>query len=220
MPKFHKAITTPVKGYKVFELKGKQLVCRGYKFGTKDKIVGSVHQNLDGNGNIEQPYLCSSGFHFCKKLVDCFRYYGMVPINLKGFVVCEVEGHKYITTDSGDKVATSELKITKILTKEEVAKLATYKEEKVGAISVKTYNRAIKKSFTFARNSSRKRSYYYVEVNGYFYTVPRVYAFEANKGAIVSVQITIEKTEIPTTQTHWTSYNTRRYSTRRVVKFL
>lgn len=214
----YRVVKTPVKGYKVFELKGNQLVCRGYKFGTKDKIVGSVHQNLDGNGSIEQPYLCSSGFHFCKKLKDCFRYYSMVPLNLKGFVICEVEGHKYITTDAGDKVATSELKITKILSKQEVADLANPVQEKTGIISDKTYDRIIKSKMVWGYN--RLQRYYYININGNHYPVPRMYAFKDNEGAVVSVKLTVEKTALPETEQYWCSYNTRRYRTKRTMEFL
>lgn len=164
----YKNIKNPVKGYKVFKLENGKLDCRGFKFGTKKEVVGKVFKNVR-NGCDIPPMLCNTGFHFCKKLNHCFNYYGNVPMDLKGYVICEVEGHRQITTDSGDKVATSELKITKILTTKEVKALMRPKNAKVGLISETTKEYSIFTHYSYWSN----RSEYRINIDGWHYVVPR-----------------------------------------------
>jgi len=210
----YKAIKKPVKGYKVFKLTNGKLDCRGFKFGTKDKVVGSVHENRPFGG-YRIPELCSTGFHFCKKLKNCFRYYSMVPVTLKGFVVCEVEGHKHITTNEGDKVAAGVLKITKILSVEEVAKMLEPKS-KAGIISEKTYSLKIKSDINW-RSGQRRRSYF-VDIQGRRMNVPREYAFKANEGAMIDMKVTITRIEQP--NRYYDEFNSRYYTHKKAFTFL
>ena len=50
-----------MKGYKVFN---HDWTCRGFQY-----EVGKTYEMDD------KPVICEKGFHFCKKLKDCFRYY-------------------------------------------------------------------------------------------------------------------------------------------------
>jgi len=56
-----------IEGYKVFN---NDWTCRDFKY-----EVGETYKH---GGEIKW---CESGFHFCKKLKDCFNYYEMVPWN-------------------------------------------------------------------------------------------------------------------------------------------
>lgn len=213
----YKSIKTPVKGYKVFKLNRGKLDCRGFKFGTKEKVVGSVHENLDRFGVYREPVLCDTGFHFCKQLKKCFKYYSMVPTTLKGFVVCEVEGHKHITANPGaDKVAAGVLKITKILSVEEVAKMLKPTKSKAGVVSERTYSLIIKSDVNW-RGRQRRRSYF-VDIQGRRFNIPRQYAFKANIGMIIDMKVTITNHEQP--NLYYDEYNTRYYTPRKTFTFL
>ena len=62
-----------MRGYKVFD---KNLQCRNFQF-----VVGETYVH---DGEVK---LCKSGFHFCLKATDCFKYYDFDAQNR----VCEVE---------------------------------------------------------------------------------------------------------------------------------
>lgn len=85
---------TKVKGYKVFNAdwtcRGKQYTCPGM---------------FEENGT---PVACQKGMHFCKKAVDCFRYYDFAPQNK----VAEVIAHGEVAED-GDKCCTNKLEIVR-----------------------------------------------------------------------------------------------------------
>ena len=72
-----------IKGYKVFN---PDWTCRGFQY-----EVGKTYEH---DGNIE---LCGSGFHFCKKASDCFKYYDFDSRNK----VAEVEA---IGLTEGDEI--------------------------------------------------------------------------------------------------------------------
>ena len=77
-----------MQGYKVFK---PDWTCRGFQY-----EVGKTytHEGIIG--------LCSSGFHFCKNLVNCFDYYDFNPNNKVAKVVAEgsiVEGKDKCVTD-------------------------------------------------------------------------------------------------------------------------
>lgn len=178
----HKSIKTPVKGYKVFRLKGKSLDCRGHKFGTVNSVLKKSHK-VDGI-----PRLCNNGFHFCEKLNDCFRYYGSVPFSMEGFVVCEVEAHDMITTDAGDKRATTHLKITKVLTPKEVKEKMGYKAEKPRVIKAEKHDLIIESR----KSSWNGRVSLGVIIPGYGRVkVPRSYHSIENIGCEVTVEHTV-----------------------------
>jgi len=91
-------------GYKVMDSK---MQCRGYQF-----TMNKVHET---DGNIKA---CVNGFHFCKKLVDCFRYYPFDPENR----VFEVEGMGDYDFEH-DKVCTRKVKVLRELSWFEVLSL-------------------------------------------------------------------------------------------------
>ena len=93
-----------IKGYKVFK---PDWTCRGFQY-----EVGKTYKH---EGNIE---MCGAGFHFCRKLSDCFNYYDFNSNNK----VAEVEaiGH---TETRDDKSVTDEIVICKELTWHEVLDL-------------------------------------------------------------------------------------------------
>ena len=85
-----------MKGFKVFN---PDWTCRDFKY-----EVGKTYKH---EGEIE---LCKSGFHFCEKLSDCFRFYELSTDNH----VAEIEAIGNIKTDSVKSV-TNEIKIVKEL---------------------------------------------------------------------------------------------------------
>ena len=95
--------STTIKGYKVFN---PDFTCRGFQFSENTEY------------RMEEPInICSSGFHFCLKAVDCFIYYSFDPKN----IVCEIEALGIIQTHASDsKACTNIIKIGKRLSWEEV----------------------------------------------------------------------------------------------------
>ena len=87
--------------YKVFN---PDWTCRGFKY-----QVGETYEE-DVN-----PSVCYRGFHFCKKLADCFNYYAFDPKNK----VAEVDVLGDIA-DGDDKCCTNKIKIVKEITWYEV----------------------------------------------------------------------------------------------------
>ncbi len=93
-----------MKGYKVFN---PDWTCRDFQY-----EVGKTYEH---EGDIE---LCGSGFHFCKKAVDCFNFYSFYSENK----VAEVEALGETKTD-GIKTVTNKIKIVIELTWYEVLDL-------------------------------------------------------------------------------------------------
>ena len=81
-----------MKAYKVFD---KEWKCRNfqYEFGVKYKHEGDIR-------------LCESGFHSCKKLIDCFNYYRFGPSNKVAIV--EISGE---TIHGDDKSVSAEIEL-------------------------------------------------------------------------------------------------------------
>jgi len=205
MPKLHKVIKTPVKGYKVFKLKGKSLDCRGHKFGTVTSVLKKSHK-IDG-----VPKLCNHGFHFCEKLEDCFRYYSNVPFSMEGFVICEVEAHDRITTDTGDKRATTHLKVIKVLTLQEVKAKMGLKEEKPRIIRAEKHDLLIER-IGYSGNLG-------VNIPGHGRVkVSRSYHRVENIGCEVTVEYTVK---LVTSKPRWfnTTMSNNRYNEYK-IKFL
>ncbi len=86
-----------IKGYKVFN---PDWTCRGFQY--------EVGKTFEHNGDIE---MCGAGFHFCRKLSDCFGYYSFNSNNK----VAEVEAVGLVETE-GDKSVTNKIRIVKELT--------------------------------------------------------------------------------------------------------
>ena len=95
-----------MKGYKVFN---PDWTCRGFQYN-----VGQVYE-MD-----EKPICCKRGFHFCKKISDCFNYYPFNPDNK----VAEVEALGDIDTNNDDsKYSTNKIHIIREITWQEVLDL-------------------------------------------------------------------------------------------------
>ena len=85
-----------VKGYKMFN---HDWTCQGFKY-----EVGETYKTD------EKIELCKKGFHFCKKLEDCFRYYACVTWNH----IAEVEAlGEVIESDEDSKCVTNKIKIVR-----------------------------------------------------------------------------------------------------------
>lgn len=82
-----------MKGYKAFN---QDMTCRGYKY-----EIGKTY-HMDG-----EIVPCKRGFHFCKSIIDCYRFY---PIGEK-IIICEVESGDVVITDDNIKWVTNELTI-------------------------------------------------------------------------------------------------------------
>lgn len=85
-----------IKGYKVFN---PNWTCRGFQY-----EVGKEFEHI---GKIE---LCQDGFHFCRKLADCFNYYAFDPDNK----VAEIEATGLVKTKN-NKSVTNKIKIIREL---------------------------------------------------------------------------------------------------------
>ena len=104
-----------MKGYKVFD---RNWTCRGFKY-----EVGGVYEME------KSPKCCRVGFHFCKKLKDCFNYYTFDPINK----VAIVEALGEIDENSVDsKVCTNKIKIIEELTWHDVLDLVNVGDNNTG----------------------------------------------------------------------------------------
>lgn len=177
-----KTVKRPVKGYKVFKLTKGKLDCRGHVFGTVNTVLKKEHK-VTGD-----PKLCRNGFHYCRKLMDCFNYYSGVSTDLKSHAICEVEGHDLVTTDRGNKVATNNLKVIKVLSVSEVHAQMRKEMNPTGTkVVTKTVKDAVIKSY-IPYNARRK---YFVQVEGKECIVPKAYRFKENIGCTMDVTITI-----------------------------
>ena len=93
-----------MKAYKVFN---SDWTCRGFQY-----QVGETYEEK------VNPSVCDRGFHFCKKLTDCFNYYNFDPNNK----VAEIEALGDIA-EGDDKCCTNVIKIVKELTWHEVLEM-------------------------------------------------------------------------------------------------
>ena len=95
-----------MRGYKAFD---ENLSCRGYQY----EVGKSYHHD----GDIE---LCVSGFHYCRILADCFSHYAFSGHPR----VCEIEASGSIIDDDDGKSVTSDIKIVRELSWQEVLSAA------------------------------------------------------------------------------------------------
>ena len=82
-----------MKGYKAFD---KNLKCKDFQY--------EIGQTYEMDGEIKW---CERGFHFCKDLTDCYRFYPMS----KDTRICEVEAIGEIKTEDDIKYCTNKIKI-------------------------------------------------------------------------------------------------------------
>jgi len=93
-----------VKGYKMFNA---DWTCRGFKY-----EVGKTYTH---KGEIS---LCAEGFHFCKELTQCFKFYDCVTWNK----IAEVEAlGKVIEGDK--KCVTNKIKIVREIPFDEIKEI-------------------------------------------------------------------------------------------------
>ena len=90
-----------VRGYKVFN---PDWTCRGFQY--------KVGENYELN---ETPIACERGYHFCKRLIDCYDYYTFSPENK----VAEVTAYGEIDTKE-NKQCTNKIRIERKISWEEV----------------------------------------------------------------------------------------------------
>ena len=102
-----------MKGYKVFN---KDWTCREFQY-----EVGKTYEMK------EDPVCCKRGFHFCRKLIDCFNYYRFDSENK----VAEIEAMGAIDKRNS-KFCTNKIKIIRELTWHEVLDLVNTGDENTG----------------------------------------------------------------------------------------
>jgi hypothetical protein len=112
-----------MKGYKVFD---PDWTCRGFRY-----EVGKTYEH---KGELE---LCRSGFHFCKKAIDCFRYYKFNPNNKVAEVVAL---GRIIEVDGDTKCVTDKIKIERELSWHEVLDLVNTGHANTGFGNSGDYN--------------------------------------------------------------------------------
>lgn len=112
-----------MKGYKVFN---SDWTCRGYQY-----EVGKTYEMA------ESPKCYEMGFHFCKRLVDCFNYYNFEPNNK----VAEIEAIGEIDfNDTNSKCCTNKIVILKELTWAEVLDMCNTGKGNSGKRNSGNYN--------------------------------------------------------------------------------
>ena len=112
-----------MKGYKVFN---SDWTCRGYQY-----EVGKTYEMA------ESPKCYEMGFHFCKRLVDCFNYYNFDPNNK----VAEIEAIGGIDfNDTNSKCCTNKIVILKELTWAEVLDMCNTGKGNSGKRNSGNYN--------------------------------------------------------------------------------
>ena len=91
-----------ITGYKMFKV---DTDGKWYCGGGDERFYYEIGKTYETD---EAPKCCSSGFHFCKKLEDCFRYYGCVTWNKIALVeaVGEID-----ESEDDSKCATNKIKI-------------------------------------------------------------------------------------------------------------
>jgi len=95
-----------MKGYKVFDENWK---CQGFQF--------KVGETYIHKGKIS---MCSSGFHFCEKVTNCFNYKNFDPNNK----IAEIEADENNIILGNDKHCTGKITIIREISWEEMLKLA------------------------------------------------------------------------------------------------
>lgn len=110
-----------VKGYKVFN---PDWTCRDFQY-----KVGETYE-YDGDIGV-----CYAGFHFCRKIANCFSYYSFDSNNK----VAEVEAIGFVITEK-DKSVTNKLKIVKELTWQEVLDLVNMGKGNTGYHNTGDFN--------------------------------------------------------------------------------
>ena len=101
------------RGYKVFN---PDFTCKGFQY-----EVGKTYEHTGDLG------VCSSGFHFCEKLIDCYEYYSFQEENK----IAEVIAHGKVLSD-GKKSVTDKIEIVKEITWSECLNLVNHGKDNTG----------------------------------------------------------------------------------------
>ena len=109
-----------VKGFKGFN---QDLTCRGFQY--------EIGKTYEYNGEIE---LCSSGFHFCRKLQDVHQFY-----DLKTSRICEIVADGKIE-DDGIKSVCARIRIIRELSREEIDAAVNTGKDNTGFFNSGDYN--------------------------------------------------------------------------------
>ena len=111
------------KGYKVFN---SDWTCRDFQY-----EVGKTYEIKS------KPILCENGFHYCLKLIDCFRYYDFNPQNK----VAKIIAHGIIDGDNNDnKHCTNKIEIVEEITWYEVLDMVNSGSGNSGYLNSGNYN--------------------------------------------------------------------------------
>ena len=112
-----------MKGYKVFK---SDWTCRGFYY-----EVGKTYEMK------EDPVCCERGFHFCGKLIDCFKYYDFDSENK----VAEIEATGAIDDDGNEeKYCTNKIKIVRELSWHEALDLVNTGKDNTGRDNTGNWN--------------------------------------------------------------------------------
>lgn len=93
-----------VRGYKAFD---PDWTCRGFQYEVGKKYI-----------RYDKIILCENGFHFCRRLIDCFEFYPFLPETK--IAVVEASG---TIVESGNKCCTDRITIIREVEWEEVLRL-------------------------------------------------------------------------------------------------
>lgn len=103
-----------MKGYKVFN---PDWTCRGFQY-----EVGKEYRQE------KKPILCYRGFHFCKRLIECFGYYPFKSTNK----VAEIEAFGEIMSENNEKFCTNGIRIVREITWEEALEMVNTGKKNTG----------------------------------------------------------------------------------------
>ena len=115
-----------ITGYKMFKVDADG---RWYCDGGDERFYYEVGKTYKTD---EAPECCSSGFHFCKKLEDCFKYHGCVTWNKIALVeaVGEID-----ESEDDSKCATNKIKILEEIPFNEIAQIRSNSKNHSNGVS-------------------------------------------------------------------------------------
>jgi hypothetical protein len=108
-------------GYKAFN---KDLTCRDFQY-----EIGKTYEME------EEPIPCAQGFHFCKAIGDCYRYYS----ESKNTRICKVEALGDVVTNDDMKYCTNKIKIVEEIT-EDWKRRGNTSSSSTGYVNTGVYN--------------------------------------------------------------------------------
>ena len=117
-------MTDTIKGYKAFDTADDGgLQCRDMRYEVGEEYA------FDG-----KPEICECGYHFCRKLADCYNYYG------RDARICEVEASGTITGDDSGKSVTDHIHIIRELSRTEILDAANAGNDCTGVCNFGDWN--------------------------------------------------------------------------------